>query len=138
MASVTWRNDAGGNWLNDANWSSGQVPGPVDTAEITQAGNYTITNAIGSLAGIVLDDPAAVLRVQNLSIGNELTLLAGTLAIVPAGTLSGSIVALDGSLTASGGGTLDAVTWIGAFDLDGGQMVADGLTVEATGGAPGT
>ena len=41
-ATVTWINTDGGLWTEAANWSPNQVPGPTDTAVITEPGEYTV------------------------------------------------------------------------------------------------
>ena len=38
-ATITWTNSASGNWSGTNNWSPNRVPGPSDTAVITNAGN---------------------------------------------------------------------------------------------------
>jgi Tol biopolymer transport system component len=42
-ATVSWTNANGGLWSEPSNWSSGTVPGPADTVEITLDGQYTVT-----------------------------------------------------------------------------------------------
>ena len=46
----SWVNPSGGSWNVATNWSTGSVPGPLDNACITMAGNYTVTIA-GGIAG---------------------------------------------------------------------------------------
>src|SRR5437870_1212459 len=54
-ASVSWTNPSGGAWSAATNWSPNTVPGPADTAYITNIGTYTVTLDVAStLAGLVV------------------------------------------------------------------------------------
>ncbi len=77
MATITWTNGSGGSWLTGSNWSSGSVPGSADTAEINQAGTYTIDGAQGTVAAVVLDDPDAVLSLGADGSSTELEVVNG-------------------------------------------------------------
>ncbi|MDE8343538.1 MAG: hypothetical protein POG24_06940, partial [Acidocella sp.] len=45
MAKATWTNNAGGDFANAANWSTGSVPGSADDALLTAIGTYTVTSS---------------------------------------------------------------------------------------------
>jgi len=94
-ANVVWTNLAGGNWNTAVNWSPNQVPGAIDTAWITNAGSYTVTNS-------------ATLAVTALRLGatngtQTLRLAAGTFAATNTAVSSnGTIALVGGSFTAAG------------------------------------
>ncbi len=56
-ATIVWTNLNGGLWSAATNWSPNQVPAGADTAVITNAGSYTITNnATTTITGLTLGD----------------------------------------------------------------------------------
>ncbi|MDH4044221.1 MAG: Ig-like domain-containing protein, partial [Gemmatimonadota bacterium] len=56
--TVAWINPAGGSWNVGANWSTGTVPSPADTAVIDLAGTYTVTevDAVVTVGRLVVGD----------------------------------------------------------------------------------
>src|SRR5437773_1251620 len=42
-ADIVWTNTSGGSWTNASNWNPQQLPGPTDTAWLTNNGTYTVT-----------------------------------------------------------------------------------------------
>ena len=57
-----WNNGSGGDFTDTADWSSGTIPGAVDTAAISASGIYTVTTsanetilALTTAAGATLD-----------------------------------------------------------------------------------
>lgn len=53
--TLIWTNPSGGNWSDSASWNPVGVPGPGDIAEITTAGNYTVTNDVpATLMGAII------------------------------------------------------------------------------------
>ncbi len=139
MATITWTNLSGGDWLNAENWSSGTVPAETDTADITQPGSYTITAAVftGRVGSVLLDDPNAMLQVQGLTLVNALTLQSGILDFAEGG-LSGTVIATGGSLEVDQLANFTNLVWVGDFDLNHEFVIASGLTVEAAGAGAGT
>ena len=58
-SEILWTNTAGGNWSVAANWSPNQLPGASDTAVITNAGTYSVTNnGSRTISGLVLGGPS--------------------------------------------------------------------------------
>jgi hypothetical protein len=98
--TFTWTNTVGGNWSTATNWSPNAVPTPVDTANITTPGTYTIT--ITNSGGVSL---------SNLNLGalsGTQTLIQGSisqLAVTNAGVISGG-----GVLTVTNGGLTGKIT----------------------------
>jgi hypothetical protein len=133
--TYTWNNPAGGNWNLAGNWSPATgVPGPSDTAIISDSGSYTVTvsdkEAVGTLtmsgtSGTqTLNISSGTLSINGPSTGN-----ANAIVAVSGGTLNGI-----GSLTLAGpldwsGGVIENVvqcnggTLSGVDQLDGGQLI---------------
>ena len=97
--TLVWMNSEGGNWSDSANWSPVGVPGPGDIAEITTAGNYTVTNDLPTtLVGAII-------------VGNALPTTGVQGFLVPAGvtlTTTAPITVNDnGTFTVENGGTVE-------------------------------
>jgi hypothetical protein len=102
-----WIAGGSGNWEDEGNWSTGEVPGAGDVALITAAGTYIV-----ALTGDV--------EVDGLVLGNDSgtqTLNAGefSLRISSGGLVPGARLATDGEVTIGGD-----------FILDGGNVEGDG------------
>ncbi len=106
-ATITWTNNAGGNWSGGLNWNPNQVPGAGDTAVITSAGNYTVTvDTSPTVGGLVLGGTSGT---QTFLINGTTFTLNGTATInshgqfnFAAGVLAGTNV-ITGTLNFSGG-----------------------------------
>src|SRR5690349_21202682 len=95
-AEVVWTNINGGAWSAVTNWSPNSLPGPADTAYITNAGTYTVTVDVNA-----------------------------TLAGFKVGGVSGTQTVSDAAqtLTLNGSGLLDTN---GVFNLSGGTLDGTG------------
>ncbi len=95
-AAYQWTNTLGGSWYNIFNWSPNGLPGTNDTANITNAGNYTVT-----LTGNVTATPG----ILTLGGGGNPTLLIGdnaTLApMVVCSVTTGGTLAISNSLASA-------------------------------------
>ncbi|MHC1766506.1 MAG: hypothetical protein AB9869_19750 [Verrucomicrobiia bacterium] len=87
---VVWTNPAGGNWNAAANWTPSRVPGPGDSAVITNTGSYEVTiNAHASIAALVVGGDSGI---QTLSLARSIRL-----------TLDGpGVIATNGQLNLTG------------------------------------
>jgi RHS repeat-associated protein len=104
-AVLDWTNTSGGNWSAAVNWSPNQVPGPTDTANITVAGNYTVTLDVSpAVGGLVWGGPGQSIDVngQTLTVNGPIQVSAQGQFNVNSGGLAGTNV-LTGVLTWSGG-----------------------------------
>lgn len=114
----SWADLHGGNWSDPSGWSPEGVPGGDDTALITGTGSYSVLlDQSVVVAGLALDDPAAVLLVAQGSGG-----LATSVAVTSGATVDAGVMDLAGSFqTGLGIGgqtyTIDAPV---TFDLSGG------------------
>ena len=135
-AIITWTNLLGGNWNATNNWNPHLLPGPADTAVITNSAAYTVTlNVSASLAGLVLGAPGGALTQKLVVSGQMLTLngqatvtpqgqfdftngiLAGAVMLAGTASVSGGLLTNTGSLTVSGTGVLNLGT--NTFSLSG-------------------
>ena len=109
MATSTWNNASGGDWLTAGNWSGGVPTSSVDAVLGTLSGAYTVTLATGEV------DAA-----------NSLTISAASAALSLVGTAT---LAITGTVGNSG------LLQIDAFSFDGGgALTAGGLLTNNTGG----
>jgi len=139
---ITWTNLNGGNWNVATNWSPNQVPGPTDSAYITNNGTYTVTlNASATVTNLTLGGTSGTQTfVQN---ANTLTLngasTAGSNGIfdLGGGTLSGTgTFTVNGPFSWSSGAinNTGGVTLNGASSLSGvgtGAMTLGGPLINA-------
>jgi autotransporter-associated beta strand protein len=89
----TWTGAGDGtSWNNPANWSSDQVPGPLDDAVIDLAGNPTI----------VYNAAAGNTTIHALTCSDTLSITGGSLTVTANSTVSGSFSMTGGTLAASG------------------------------------
>ena len=117
-SSVTWTNASGGSWNTPANWSPQQVPGASDTALITAAGTYSVTQDVNvTVAGVILGgDTGAQTLLNNsytLTLSGPGTLGTNATLALGGGTLSGSgVLEVQGVLSWSAGsvGRLSVLT----------------------------
>ena len=113
LATVTWVNPAGGNWVTPSNWSTGAVPGRGDDAQI--------------------DVPDITVSVSGSDAVNSVTSQAsidvsGTLSIASASTISG-LLSLDSGSTLNGSGTIDADGGL-AIDTSSSTVTLSGVTLD--------
>jgi len=103
-AILTWTNTTGGTWSTSANWSPNQVPGPLDTAILSNGVNTTNSSALtvsnvtftsGNLKGA---GPLTVLGKMNWTGGD----LSGPLVIASGATLNVSNSVSMGASTPGG------------------------------------
>jgi hypothetical protein len=98
-AVCVWTNLSGGNWNLETNWDPNDVPGPGDTAVLTNAGVYWVTN----------DQPKSL---AVLALGSSIS--GAQTLVVPAGAdlaISGGSTIYGNS--AGGGGKLElASAWL--------------------------
>ena len=139
MATITWTNASGGDWLNAQNWLSGTCTGRNGYCRNHPAGKLHHHRGVfaGRVGSVLLDDPNAMLQVQGLTLVNALTLQAGILDFGQGG-LSGTVIATGGFLEVGQLANFTNLVWVGDFDLNHGFVIASGLTVEAAGGGAGT
>jgi len=124
-ADIAWTNTVGGNWTAVANWSPNQVPGPNDTAWITNNGTYSVTlDADVTVSSLVLGGTSGT---QTLSQANNTLTLNGA-----GGSSSNGVYALSGG-TLTGTGSLALA---GLFNWTGGNIgsAASNPVVTANGG----
>jgi hypothetical protein len=134
--TYTWNNPAGGNWNLAGNWSPATgVPGPIDTAIISDSGSYTVTVSDAEAVGTLTMNGASGTQTLNISGGGTLwinsasTGNANAVVEISGGTLKGiGGLALAGALNWSGG-TIENVVQCnggalsGVGVLDGGQLI---------------
>ncbi len=136
MATRTWIATGLGSWTTAANWSSGQVPGPDDTALFTLPGDDLIDlpGAI-TVSAVVLSDAGAALDViGSLAVTNGLTITAGTVDVT--GTLDATNLSNAGSIDNTGVLILDGTIPGSSLRQIGGiagTLAVDGI-VENAGG----
>src|SRR5580692_2446908 len=95
MATIFWKNGAGGSWQTPSNWSTGSVPGAADEAVINAAGTYTVTSAIDNTVNQLATSATATLLVTQ----GTFTDLNGS----GSSKVAGNITVADGAAFAFGG-----------------------------------
>jgi hypothetical protein len=92
VATIHWKSAVPGPFSTASDWSSGTVPGSIDTALIDSAGSYTVTSAtsntvdaLGVIGTVTLDITAGTFTVLDGTAG---TGLAGTVKVEDAAALS--------------------------------------------------
>jgi hypothetical protein len=117
----SWANAAGGNWSTGTNWSPAGAPGPLDTAQITLAGTYTVTlDASPTIAALTVGGATGV---QTLSATARILTVNG-----------GSTIGANGRVTFSGGtfvGPAATITNAGVLQIFG-AIVNDGIVNTGT------
>ena len=134
--TYTWNNPAGGNWNLPGNWSPPTgVPGPSDTAIISDSGSYTVTVSDKEAVGTLTMSGASGTQTLNISGGGTLSINsastgnANAIVEISGGTLNGiGSLALAGALNWSGGTIQNLVQCNGGVlsgigELDGGQLI---------------
>ena len=106
-ASYLWTNPLGGDWFVNTNWLPNSVPGPGDTALITNAGTYTVTITNGAVTVRELQLGAGGGGTQTLLHGSSSVLTITNTGTVGAnGLLLVTNQGLAGYLTIQAGGQL--------------------------------
>jgi RHS repeat-associated protein len=124
-ATVTWIAPGGGNWDFGANWSTGSVPGPNDTAVI---------DSTAAIAVIIQSGDAESVASVTTGSSDTLGFTGGSLTISSSTNLLGPLNMTGGTLTATGNnvvvGTPAAATIAnGSLIAEGGANITlDGLT----------
>ena len=97
--TLIWMNPAGGNWTDSASWDPVGVPGPGDIAEITTAGNYTVTNDLPTtlVGAIIVGNALPATGVQGFLVSAGVTLT----------TTAPITVNENGTFTVENGGTVE-------------------------------
>jgi photosystem II stability/assembly factor-like uncharacterized protein len=135
--TLLWTNTSGGNWTTAANWSPNAVPTGSDSAWITNAGTYRITNSVASTVNsLTLGNPdglgvaTLVLPAGAFTVTNA-TLATNAVILVNGGTLlTAGPAALAGTINqASGIWQLKAAVALGAYNLTNGTLRGGTLTV---------
>jgi hypothetical protein len=134
-ASLAFTNTAGNlDWSSALNWSGGALPGPLDSALITDG--YSVAHSTG------IDTVGSL----SISKNNSLTVSGGSLTVLGTTTLGGSLTTAGGTTTLSGAlngsngsvtlqsGSLNlnAASTIGTFTQSGGTLSGSG-TLTLTG-----
>ena len=99
-----WNNGSGGDFSDTADWSTGTIPGAVDTAAISASGIYTVTTSANETVHALTTAAGATLDIT----GGIFTMTAGTGTGVNAGTIEIAVTTtypLEPTLVV--GGTLD-------------------------------
>jgi hypothetical protein len=90
LANVAWTGSGGDNlWSDQANWSSGQVPGSGDGVAIDLPGSFTI----------LYDATAGASTIDTLSGSDALSVTGGSLTVTSSASISGPLAVPGGSLT---------------------------------------
>lgn len=138
---VSWTNQAGGDWSNAANWSSGTVPNSNDAVTINTTALETITHGTGSDT------------VYSLSVGNDIFVLSGgSLDILHGASFANGFeqtggVFQGGAVTIKSGGTLTGGAALGStvlsisgtaalanYTLGGAAQIKNAKAINQTGG----
>jgi hypothetical protein len=110
-----WKSAIGGDWDTPGNWSLNHVPNSTEDVQITVAGSYTVTHAIGNADSI-----------KSLTSSATISLGAGSISVAGAVSITGKSVSLTGGTLAKG----TIATTGGQFLVSGGNL--DGTTINGT------
>jgi hypothetical protein len=86
-ADLSWSAPASGRWLDPANWSTGTIPTPADSATVSTPGSYTVTlDDSAAIGPLTLDNPDATLLLDNPDADltfstSDVTITAGSLSL---------------------------------------------------------
>src|ERR1019366_7711707 len=127
-ATVNWTNTTSGFFNTAANWNPNSVPGPTDTAIITNAGVTVTLNSATTVGAIILGTNGA--GPVTLSLAGWTLALNGPLTVNPSGSFTVDSGALVGNTNAVLRGTIG---WTTAF-LGGNLTLASGSTLNITSG----
>ena len=122
-ATVVWNNTAGGNWSVATNWLPNTVPGPNDSALVTNPGTYTVTLDVSPTVGSLTLGGAS--GTQQLLMNGHTLSLNGAFTINANGSYSLNSGALVGITNAVVAGTFG---WV-AGSLGGILTLAPGSTM---------
>ena len=116
-ATITWTNTVSGGWNTAANWNSNSVPGPSDTAIITNAGVTVTLDISPTVGGIILGTNGA--GTVTLSLAGQTLTLNGPLTVNPSGSFTVDSGVLTGNTNAVLSGTIGwtAGVWEGILTL---------------------
>jgi hypothetical protein len=101
-ATIAWTNQNGGVWSAASNWSPNQVPGPADTAIITNVGNYPVNITNNTTVGALSLGGAS--GTQSLVITTATMTITGVVTVNPRGevNLQGSTLTAGSPMTLNG------------------------------------
>ena len=126
--AVVWTAVTGGVWSNVANWSTGLLPGPLDTVLINLGGTYSVTiDQAVNIAGLIV---GAATGTQTLSANGRTLAIAGVSAIGANGVLSLANSTLSGTNLLANSGTLKLNgTTVGTPVDNRGVVLVNGITM---------
>jgi fibronectin-binding autotransporter adhesin len=144
MALVQWTSTSSGDWATAADWSSGALPGPADTAQIEVAnvtvsvssGTFTVGGLTTNLSTLSVD--GGTLTVSGTGdIGGAFLESSGVFNLAGAHNTFGTTADQSGGLLTANGGLLTALAGFteagGTFDIGGNGAVFDGTLAESAG-----
>jgi hypothetical protein len=125
--TITWINPTVGIWSNPSNWNPANVPGPTDTAVITNTGSVVYLQGSVEVSNIVLGAVDACINGSGvtLNINSQTIYLYGQITVNPcstfvfdSGTIYGSstnspYATLSGDVTLSGSGQILGIINVG-------------------------
>jgi len=125
--TITWINPTAGIWSNPSNWNPTNVPGPTDTAVITNTGSVVYLQGSVEVSNIVLGAVDACINGSGvtLNINSQTIYLYGQITVNPcstfvfdSGTIYGSstnspYATLSGDVTLSGSGQILGIINVG-------------------------
>jgi hypothetical protein len=93
-AAAIWTNATGGLWSIASNWSTGLLPGPLDTVIVNLAGSYTVNlDNNATVAALMLGAGTAS---QTLTLNGKTLTLSGTAQVTTGGVLNLSSAVISG------------------------------------------
>ena len=108
-STITWTNTTGGSWNTPANWSPHQVPAAGDTALVSAAGTYTVTQNVNvTVSSLIVGGGTGAQTLLNnsytLTLSGPGTLgTNGTLALVGGAVTGAGLLEVQGVLSWSSG-----------------------------------
>jgi hypothetical protein len=127
-STILWTNTFSGYWGNAANWNPNGVPGPTDTAIITNAGVTVTLDISPTVGGIILGTNGVGPVI--LSLNNQTLALNGPLTVNPSGSFtvdSGAVVGVTNAVLSG------SIAWT-AGSLGGILTIGTNSTVIVNGG----
>jgi len=133
-------------WDNPANWSTGQVPGPLDNVNITAAGDYAVNlPANVSIASLIVGGPSGKQTVRSgaglhlgfdsvVSANGLLEQVGGSLEVERQLTGAGAVRFVGGSSVITGDYRLDGTTSISSATVSFESTAVLGTLLVASGG----
>lgn len=118
MASISWKNNASGNWDTPSNWSTGILPGANDDVTISTSSAQTITHS------------ASTDSIHSLFVGNDtIAISGGSLTVLGNTTLNSALTESGGLFRLSGASARIAGTvaqTAGTINVASGMLTLDG------------